>query len=121
MLTILKHAPNGARNSGPELVRPTADIGEKPTSITGTDFSALCKQHLGKSAGDQLSGITGYPRASCYRYSGGNVPPAHFLAKLFASEYGEQFFDWFMKNNNAKWWQVRERHRRMGETIDNVR
>jgi hypothetical protein len=98
---------------------PTAGCG---TRFTATTFSAMCREVLGTDAGARLQEATGYPERSCYYYaSGERVPPVHFILKLFMSVYGEQFFVALMEGNQAKWWQVRERHRRMGATIDSVR
>jgi hypothetical protein len=114
MLTNLRSVPREARNS-------TANNGSKPAAKTGSEFSNVCRSIVGKDAGQRLALLTGYPERTCYRYAAGHVPPADFLAKLFASDVGEDFFNWFMQGNQARWWQYRERHRRMGETIDNVR
>jgi hypothetical protein len=114
MLTNVTRLPREARN-----IAPTIESASRP--ITGTEFADLCKRQLGKDAGCQLQMLTGYPRSTCYRYAAGHVPPPDFLAKLFATDAGEQFFEWFMQGNQARWWQYRERHRRMGEQIDKVR
>jgi hypothetical protein len=122
MLTNLRIASDAATISSPKIGRSVANIGPKPRPKTGTDFSELCKSLLGPSAGDQLQHLTGYPRSTCYRYSSGEtVPPVDFFWRLFSSELGELFFTEFMRGCDAPWWQARERHRRMGETIDKVR
>ncbi len=94
-----------ATNPSPNNGRPVPDIGPKLSPKTGTSFSELCRTTLGKSAGDQLSILTGYPRSTCYRYSEGEtVPPIDFLAKLIASDVGREFFQWFMSGCDAQWW-----------------
>jgi hypothetical protein len=107
-----------ARNSSPKNGRPLPDIGTNSSPKTGTEFSALCKTHLGKSAGDQLNELTGYPRSTCYRYADGStVPVLDFMAQLFDSEAGEEFFDWLMRDCKARWWRERERAREAGERL----
>ncbi len=94
-----------ATNPGPINGRPVSDIGTKTSLKTGTSFSEMCKSALGKSAGDQLSVLTGYPRSTCYRYADGQtVPPIDFLARLFASDVGQEFFLWLMWDCDAQWW-----------------
>jgi hypothetical protein len=118
MLNNISRLPERATNLTP---RNGSNVPNISRPITGTEFAELCRQQLGKDAGCQLQILTGYPRSTCYRYAAGSIPPLDFIAKLCATDAGEPFFIWFMQRNHAQWWRERERHRRMGETIDKVR
>ncbi len=107
-----------ATNPSLNFGRPVSDIAKQTSLKTATSFSELCKSQLGKSAGDQLSILTGYPRSSCYRYSEGQtVPPIDFLAKLIASDVGLEFFLWFVRGCDAQWWTEMQRAAEVGRKV----
>jgi hypothetical protein len=125
MSNNIRRLPERATPTCAENGRTVANINgaASGTRFTATTFSVLCDKVLGTDAGGRLHEATGYPERSCYYYaSGERVAPVHFILTLFADEfYGPQFFDALMETNDSNWWAKRERHRRMGETIDKVR
>jgi hypothetical protein len=99
MSMTVTRLPTRARNIPPK------NSVQKRTLKTGDSFAAMCRDVLGKDAGYQLSRLTGYPESTCYRYAAGQtVPPIDFIARLFNTEVGEPFFEWFVQDIDAKWW-----------------